>query len=148
MGICRKVGIEHDLGNASSIAHVDEDDGPVVPSVRYPSKQHDLAIDICRAQAAAIMGALELIDESRHKKSPFSSVERERASSAPGSLTQPYATLAANTGHLMDVFVELCIYVAPSAASPRGWTCAQPVSASLAEILGWTDAVCRKRRDS
>ena len=68
------VGIEDDLRDAVAVAQVDEDAAAVVAAARDPAEEHDLFADVGRAQVAAAVGALQLVDESGHFSSGRGSI--------------------------------------------------------------------------
>jgi hypothetical protein len=61
-----EVAAEDHLGHAVAIAQVDEDRATVVATIPHPAAQHDLLADVRRAQLAAGMGLLTLMQERGH----------------------------------------------------------------------------------
>jgi hypothetical protein len=98
MSLAPGLGVEDDLGHAFAIAEVDEDERAVVTAIGHPTKEHDFLADVGGAQSAAIVGALELIDETGHSFSFRDRRPRETAgavsysaASAPRDIPENWA---------------------------------------------------------
>ena len=59
-------GVEDHLGHAVAVAQIDEDAAAEVTTVGYPAEEDDFLADVAGAELAAVMGALELVDETGH----------------------------------------------------------------------------------
>ena len=60
VGGCERIGgigVDHDLRDAVSIAHIEEDHPPVITAAMYPAAERDLLIYQGFVQLAAIMAA-------------------------------------------------------------------------------------------
>ena len=61
-----ELGVEDDLRDALAVAQVDEDAAAVVAVARDPAEEDDLLALVGRAELAAVVGSLQLVDESGH----------------------------------------------------------------------------------
>jgi hypothetical protein len=55
--------VEHYLGDAAAVAHVDEDQVAKVAPPMHPAHQHDFFIGVGRAQIASVMGAVPVPEQ-------------------------------------------------------------------------------------
>ena len=58
--------IEDELRDALAVAQVDEDAAAVVAVARDPAEEDDLLAFVCGSELAAVVGSLQLVDESGH----------------------------------------------------------------------------------
>ncbi len=66
IAVTREIGIKDELGDALAIPQVDKYAAAMVAVAGYPSEKNDQLAFVCRAQLAAVVGTLQLVDESGH----------------------------------------------------------------------------------
>ena len=71
--------VEHELRDPLAVAQVDEDAPAVVAVARDPAEEDDLLPLVGRAELGAVVGALQLVDESGHGTSVRACVNEKAA---------------------------------------------------------------------
>jgi len=84
MGVRADPGLEHHLGDATAVTQVDEHAATVVAPRGNPAEENSPAPHIAGAQAAAVMGALYVLEKFRHGLISTGEWPRRRGGRVPG----------------------------------------------------------------
>ena len=66
LAVTPELGVEHDLRHPLAVAQIDEDAAPVIAVGGHPAEEDDRRPLLGCAEGAAVVGALQLVDESGH----------------------------------------------------------------------------------
>ena len=66
VAVTAEIRIEDELRDALAVAEIDEDAAAVIAVARDPTEEHRLLAFVCGSELAAVVGSLQLVDESGH----------------------------------------------------------------------------------
>ena len=66
VAVAAELRVEDELRDAFAIAQIDEDAAAVIAVARHPAEEDDVLAFVCGAELAAVVGSLQLVDESGH----------------------------------------------------------------------------------